>query len=168
MSGKNGWTFVSHNIFKWLFKMGCGDGARYNSICLIVHLVHQSPTCQMKLHSVWIQIRYNHGLKFSLKIAPVTSVFLLVLVLSREFGLHLFFKWQPFELFYICLCLYLCVYLYYIKLFWQQFLFGLQTSGPRWQIWNFFCLQTTCSRRIGFKKLLEISNIKTYKGPFGV
>ena len=55
--------------------MGCGDGARYNSICLIVHLVHQSPTCQMKLHSVWIQIRYNHGLKFSLKIAPVTSVF---------------------------------------------------------------------------------------------
>ena len=47
--------------------MGCGDGARYNSICLIVHLVHQGPTFQMKLHSVWIQIRYNHGLKFSLK-----------------------------------------------------------------------------------------------------
>ena len=89
-------------------------------------------------------------------------------MLSREFGLHLFFKWQPFELFYICLCLYLCVYLYYIKLFWQQFLFGLQTWGPRWQIWNFFCLQTTCSRRIGFRELLEISNIKTYKGPFGV
>ena len=72
---KNVWTFVPHNISKWLLEMGCGDGARYNSICLIVHLVHQSPTCQMKLHSVWIQIRYNHGLKFSLKISPVTSFF---------------------------------------------------------------------------------------------
>ena len=62
----------------------------------------------------------------------------------------------------ICICLCICSCICEIKLIWQQFLFAARErrrrlAQPRWQIWNFFCLQTTCSR--------QISSWRTFKKP---